>query len=214
MSAEDKRRIKKRYDSLNKPLFLTVSRMSHEKNIIFLIESLARLKQICNRDFRMLMVGDGPDMEEYKILCKERKLGENMIFVGAVSNEEISAYFAAADAFLFASKTETQGIVILEAFAGATPVLAVEASGVSDLVQNGYNGILTEENAEKYTDVLKGFLEGCFDRLTLGENAFQTALEYKEEAVALRAADYYSRIVYSTSRNAAQGSAAFARISR
>ena len=214
VGAEDKHKIKSRYDAMNNPLFLTVSRMSHEKNIIFLLESLARLRQICNRDFRMLMVGDGPDLEEYKELCKERKLCENVIFVGAVPNEEISAYFAAADAFLFASKTETQGIVILEAFAGATPVLAVEASGVSDLVQTGYNGVLTEENVEKYTDVLKGFLEGGFDRLELGENAFQTALKYREEAVALRAADYYNRVVYRTSRNAAQSSAAFARISR
>ena len=214
VSAEDKRRIRKRYDALNKPLFLTVSRMSHEKNIIFLVESLARLKQVCHRDFKMLMVGDGPDLEEYKILCKERKLNENMIFVGAVPNEEISAYFAAADAFLFASKTETQGIVILEAFAGATPVLAVEASGVSDLVQTGYNGILTEENVEKYTDVLKGFLEGDFDRLELGENAFQTALRYREDAVALRASDYYNKIVYSSVRNVAQGSISLARISR
>lgn len=214
VGAEDKHRIKKHYDALNKPLFLTVSRMSHEKNITFLLESLARLKEICDRDFRMLMVGDGPDLEEYKALCKDRKLCENVIFVGAVPNEETSAYFAAADAFLFASKTETQGIVILEAFAGATPVLAVEASGVSDLVRTGYNGILTEENAEKYTEVLKGFLEGRFDRLELGENAFQTALEYKEEAVALRAADYYNRVVYSAARNAAQDSAALARISR
>ena len=213
VSAEDKRWIKKRYDALNKPLFLTVSRMSHEKNIVFLMESLARLKQICNRDFRMLMVGDGPDLEEYKMLCKERELCENVIFVGAVPNEKISAYFAAADAFLFTSKTETQGIVILEAFAGATPVLAVEASGVSDLVQTGYNGVLTEENVEKYADVLKGFLEGVFDRLELGENAFQTALRYKEDAVALRASDYYNKIVYSSVRNAAQGSISLARIS-
>ena len=214
VSAEEKYRLRKRHDVRNNPLFLTVSRMSHEKNITFLLESLARLKEICDRDFRMLMVGDGPDIKEYKALCKEWKLCENVVFVGAVPNEKTSAYFAAADAFLFASKTETQGIVVLEAFAGATPVLAVEASGVSDLVRTGYNGILTEENVEMYTEVLKGFLEGRFDRLELGENAFQTALEYKEEAVALRAADYYNRIVYSASRNAAQGSAALARSSR
>ena len=61
--------------------------------------------------------------------------------------------------------------MVLEAFAGEMPVLAVEASGVSDLVRTECNGILTEENTESYTMMLKNFIEGRYDRLALGENA-------------------------------------------
>lgn len=187
--------LRDRYGAVDKCLFLTVSRMSHEKNVTFLLESLSRLKKAGNADFVALFVGDGPDREDYERLSEVLGLGENVIFTGTVPNDEIAPYFGAADAFLFASKTETQGIVVLEAFAGGTPVLAVEASGVSDLVQSGYNGILTAEDEEEYTKMLSDFLSGRWDRETLSQNAAKSAKEYREESVALRALHYYNRIV-------------------
>lgn len=193
-SAQKKYDLRKKYGAENKALFLTVARMSHEKNINFLLKSLAKLKQRCQKDFAVLFVGDGPDREEYEHLSRQLGLENHVIFTGTVPNSEIGVYFGAADAFLFASKTETQGIVVLEAFAGETPVLAVEASGVSDLVQSGYNGILTPEDEDVYSDVLTGFLEGKYDRLALSQNAFETALEYREEAVAMQAVNYYNTI--------------------
>ena len=194
VNAVEKRSLRQQYGAINKPLFLTVSRMSHEKNVEFLLESLAKLKKHNKKDFKMLLVGDGPDREEYESLSHSLGLDENVIFTGAVPNSQTAVYFSAVDAFLFASKTETQGIVVLEAFAGETPVLAVEASGVSDLVQSGYNGILTKEDTDDYAEMLADFLEGEYDRLALGQNALETALRYREEAVATRAVSYYNTI--------------------
>ena len=194
VSAQEKRSLRQRYGAECKTLFLTVSRMSHEKNIVFLLESLVKLKKISKKDFRMLCVGDGPDREEYERLSQSYGLSENVIFTGAVPNNETAVYFNAADAFLFASKTETQGIVVLEAFAGETPVLAVEASGVSDMVQSGYNGILTKEDTDDYAGMLADFLAGKYDRLAMGQNALETALSYREEAVAMQAVSYYNTI--------------------
>lgn len=187
--------LRARYGAVDKTLFLTVSRMSHEKNVVFLLESLSALKCNHGKDFVMLFVGDGPDREYYEHLAEKLGLSDGTVFTGAVPNSEIAPYFRAADAFLFASKTETQGIVVLEAFAGSTPVLAVEASGVSDLVKNGYNGILTPEEHETYTAMLADFIEGRPDKKMLEENAARSAKEYREEAVALRASHYYNRIV-------------------
>lgn len=194
VSARDKYSLRQRYGAEHVPLFLTVSRMSHEKNIGFLLESLAKLKKLSHQDFKMLLVGDGPDREEYECLSQSLGLDGNVIFIGAVPNSETAIYFSAADAFLFASKTETQGIVVLEAFAGETPVLAVKASGVSDLVQSGYNGVLTKEDTDDYAKVLADFLAGEYDRLILGQNALETALRYREEAVATQAVSYYNTI--------------------
>lgn len=195
VSRRDSDTLRHRYGAADKPLFLTVSRMSHEKNVIFLLESLSRLKKTEHRDFTALFVGDGPDREDYMRLSEELGLSENVIFTGAVPNGEIAPYFSAADAFLFASRTETQGIVVLEAFAGGAPVLAVEASGVSDLVRSGYNGILTSEDEEVYAGMLSDFLSDRWNREALSQNAARTAEEYREESVAMRASHYYNRIV-------------------
>lgn len=193
--AERIREIRERYGALDCPLFLTVSRLSPEKNIDFLIESLAEVKKRCQKPFKWIFVGDGPEKEHYETKCRELRLDEEVSFVGKVSNEETTPYFQAADAFLFASKTETQGIVILEAFAGKTPVYALDATGISDLVVNGVNGYLTKENIFFYAENIVDFLNGRADVEALSQGAYKTALEYREEAVAIRAVRLYNRII-------------------
>lgn len=154
--------IRAQYGAEHMPLLLTVSRMAHEKNVSFLLESLARVKALYGKPFRMLMVGDGPDREALEEQSLRLGLSENIVFTGTIPNEQIPVYFKAADAFLFASKTETQGIVVLEAFAGGTPVIAVKASGVEDLVDDGVNGILTEEDTEEYAASVSDFLTEAY----------------------------------------------------
>lgn len=185
------------------PLLLTVSRMAQEKNVDFLLESLALVKEYYKKPFRMLMAGDGPDREALERKCAKLGLEDYVIFTGAIPNDKIAPYFKAADLFLFASKTETQGIVILEAFAGGTPVLAVRASGVEDLVEDGRNGFLTVEEPHVYAAQLVSVLEGAYDRHALEENAGQTAGAYREEAVALKAVRYYNSAICEN--NAAAG---------
>lgn len=191
----EKEEIRREYDAMDCPLFLTVSRMAQEKNVNFLLESLSEFQKRFGKSFRMLMVGDGPHRPEYEKKCEALQLQDRIIFTGAIPNEELSYYFAAADAFLFASKTETQGIVVLEAFAGATPVLAVRASGVEDLVTTGVNGILTCENKEEYAKMLMDFCGENFKRAEMAENAYQSGLAYREEAVAKEALRVYNEVV-------------------
>lgn len=192
--------IRKKYQAENIPLLLTVSRMAQEKNIEFLLKSLVIFKQRYVKPFRMLMVGDGNDRETYERLSAKLGLEREVFFTGKISNQDVAAYFAAADVFCFASKTETQGIVILEAFAGNTPVVAVEASGVKDLVKSGLNGILTEENPEQFAGELYLLLQTEAIRERMAKSAFLTALSYREESVALQAVQYYNRVI-----NAAEG---------
>lgn len=199
--------IRRRYGAENMPMLLTVSRMAHEKNVSFLLESLARTKELYQKPFRVLMVGDGPDREALSKRSISLGLEDVVTFVGTVPNDEIAPYFKGADGFVFASKTETQGIVILEAFAGATPVIAVKATGVEDLVEDGVNGILTGENTEEYAEKLVQFLRSVPERTVEGEgrknpmfqamaeNAFRTGMQYREEMVAFNALHYYNSII-------------------
>ncbi|MGN0424537.1 MAG: glycosyltransferase [Acetatifactor sp.] len=191
----EKEEIRKEYDAMDCPLFLTVSRMAQEKNVDFLLESLSEFQKRFGKPFRMLMVGDGPYKLKFEKKCEDLQLQDKVIFTGTIPNEELSHYFAAADAFLFASKTETQGIVVLEAFAGATPVLAVRASGVEDLVTTGVNGILTSEKKEEYAGMLQTFCEDNLKRADMAENAYQSGLAYREEAVAKEALRIYNEVV-------------------
>lgn len=195
VTVEEKEEIRRKYNALNCPLFLTVSRMAQEKNVSFLLESLFEFKKKFGIPFRMLMVGDGPHRQEYEKKCECRGISDEVIFTGMIQNEELASYFGAADAFLFASKTETQGIVVLEAFVGATPVLAVRASGVEDLVTTEVNGILTEENTSEYAEILGAFCGKNFNRAEMAENAYRTGLTYREDAVAKEAARVYNEVV-------------------
>ncbi len=204
---EEADRIRERYQAQDMPLFITVSRMAQEKNVEFLLQSLALFKQRWGKPFRMLMIGDGPDRESYEKSAARLGLEQEICFTGKIPNQEIAPYFTAADAFLFASKTETQGIVILEAFAGKTPVIAVEASGVRDLVRSGFNGILTEENTEQFAGELYSFLSNTPIRERLASYAGQSALAYREEAVALQAVHYYNSVISVKNEIFIQGSA-------
>lgn len=207
--------VRKRYGAEHMPMLLTVSRMAHEKNVSFLLEGLARAKELYQKPFRVLMVGDGPDREALRKRSISLGLEDVVTFVGTVPNEEIAPYFKGADGFVFASKTETQGIVILEAFAGATPVIAVKATGVEDLVEDGVNGILTGENTEEYAGRLAQFLRTVPERSAEGgltkspmyqsmaENAFRTGTLYREEMVAFNALRYYNSIIEE--KHAAEG---------
>lgn len=192
---EKTQEIRKRYRAENIPLLLSVSRMANEKNVEFLLKGIAKVKEQYSGRFRVLLVGEGPDRENYEKLSRELQIDEEVIFTGQVPNEEIAPYFAAADAFVFASKTETQGIVILEAFAGKTPVYALKASGVSDLVRDGANGRLCEEDVDAFAGQLLPLLEGKEDMERLIHNAYETALAYKEECIAERAIRQYNRVV-------------------
>ena len=207
VSQETAAEIRRLYGAEHMPLLLTVSRMASEKNVSFLLESLARVKALYRKPFRMLMIGDGPDKKSLEERSRMLGLQEDIVFTGTIPNERIAAYFKAADGFLFASKTETQGIVVLEAFAGATPVIAVKASGVEDLVDDGVNGILTGEDTEEYAARVTEFLKeacGCgMEEMPyrnaccsqMSENALQKAALYREEAVALKAVHYYNSVI-------------------
>lgn len=185
------REIRQRHGGGEMPLLVTVSRLGHEKNVPFLLRCMARLKQYLP-DFRLMVIGDGPQREEYMDLCDQLDIRQQICFLGSLPNQEIAAHMAAADCFVFASKTETQGIVILEAMAAKTPVVALRASGVEDLVEDGVSGYLCPEEEDAFTEQLLRVLqnEPLRDRLRIG--ASTAALQYREDAVAEKAVRIYT----------------------
>ena len=175
-------------------LFCTVARLAKEKNLDFQLEGLANLKEHLGekgKTFRYMMIGDGPEREHIEKLAKNLGLEENVILTGNISNDEIAVYQKACDAFLFSSKSETQGIVLLEAMAVGNPVVAVEASGVSDVVENGKNGYLTKEDPKVWAERIFNMVlqPATFEQMRI--QAKQTAEAYSEAEIARKAANDY-----------------------
>lgn len=180
---EERKAVRKRLLPKGGHLFLCVARLAKEKNLPFLLASLALYRKRTKDDFRFALIGEGPEKENLKVLAKRLGISDRVLFLGRVENEAIPGYYAAADLFLFSSTTETQGIVSLEAMAAGTPVLAVSATGTKDLVVNGKNGYLTEERPEVFCEKLCQILSPG-ELPALREGAKKTAQRYEELEVA------------------------------
>src|SRR5262249_29515656 len=116
-----------------RPLLLTVSRLAPEKNVGFLAGVLDKIPEAC-----LAVVGDGPGRTD----LERRFAGRDAHFVGYLTGEALAAAYASADAFVYASETETMGNVVLEAMACGCPVVAPRAGGIPGLVDHGEKGLL------------------------------------------------------------------------
>ncbi len=134
---------------------LFMGRLGREKNVELLLRALwhSRLPNV-----RLLIGGDGPQRAELEALVEELGLKKRVSFLGYLKGPDSVAAYHAADAFAFASTTETQGLVIGEAMAAGLPVVAVEDHAVEDFVVNGRTGLITpaipEALARAFDDLL------------------------------------------------------------
>ena len=149
------------------PLLLYVGRLSAEKEI----ENIKPvLEAIPNA--RLALVGDGPNREA----LKEHFAGTNTNFVGYLQGLELASAFASADAFLFPSRTETLGLVLLEAMAAGCPVVAAGTGGILDIVTDGENGYLFDpSDANGAIEATRKLLANQAERDTLRANARKEA---------------------------------------
>ncbi|MFP4199310.1 MAG: glycosyltransferase, partial [Halanaerobium sp.] len=108
---------------------------------------------------------------------------------------KIASYYLAADLFVFASTTETQGMVLLEAMAGYNPVVAVKSSGIDDVIENGYNGYKTEADPAKWSSRIEELLTEQKLYQQSSENARKMAESYSIEEMGEAAEKLYYKIL-------------------
>lgn len=138
-------------------VIVSIGRLAHEKNWETLLRGAAQV-YAQHPDMRLVLIGDGPDKHSLESLASELGIAERVTFTGQLPFDEIPTYLKAADLFSFASVTETQGLVTIEAMAAGLPVIAVDGSGTHDIVDNGKEGLLVENDpsalASSINDVL------------------------------------------------------------
>lgn len=173
-------------------IFVSVSRLSNEKNIDFMIEAIDALRKQTDVPFRFLMIGDGHQRDRLKKKIESLGLQQHFTLVGAVPPDEMALWYHLGDAFLFASKSETQGMVILEAMAAGLPVVAVRSSGIDDVVRHGFNGFKTPEKQDQWVEKVKKVLEDDDLRGRLSGNALEFAADFSVEQFAQDVRNIYA----------------------
>jgi len=180
----------------NDKIVLFVGRVSKEKNILFLINAFFELhKRIDNTT--LVIVGDGPEKQE--IIHKVSHLGirNKVIFTGYIARDDIIEYYRQSDLFAFASVTETQGLVVLEALAAGLPVVAVAKEGIADVLIEGKGCLLLDEPfIAPFVDKMEKILKDANLRSKLSDEGLNYVNQnWSMDAIAKLLQDVYRETV-------------------
>ena len=182
--------LKKKYQILKDEFTIVfVGRLAKEKNIQFLIENHKELVKY-NQDIRLLIIGDGPDMEEYSKLIEKLKLTDNIVLVGKVPYDEMPCYYQVADIFVTASQTETQGLTVIEAMAAGIAPVCIKDESFETVVIDGLNGHLFK-NKNEYVKIIKKLIADRAELETLSKQARLNAEAHSSKYYAERVLDVY-----------------------
>lgn len=171
-----------------------VGRLALEKNLPFLAEAVTRL--LCRQpDAHFLVVGDGGARDAMQAVAIHAGVAERVHFTGKLYEQALIDAYHAMDVFAFASHSETQGMVLVEAMATGLPVVAVNASGVREVLLHGNNGLLLpNDDAETFADRLAS-LSDAERRMSLRDGALTTAANFDEARCATRCIAVYRRAI-------------------
>ncbi|EMP59827.1 glycosyltransferase family 4 protein [Streptococcus mutans] len=138
-------------------VLLSLSRVSYEKNIQALLANMPKILSN-NPKVKLLIVGDGPYLEELKEQAQDLAVMDNVIFTGMVSHNETALYYKAADFFISASTSETQGLTYAESLASGKPIIAQSNPYLDDLITDKMFGTLYQTESDLADAVLNAIV--------------------------------------------------------
>jgi glycosyltransferase involved in cell wall biosynthesis len=172
---------------LDKPLLLYVGRLSAEKEVTRLRDVIRAVPEA-----RLAIVGDGPVRHE----LEKHFEGTPTVFTGYMRGEMLASAYASADLFVFPSQTETLGLVLLESMASGCPVVACNAGGIPDAVQDGVTGFLFEPgDPESLVNTIKRSLGGATDLDSVRARARQDVEQHSWEGATEQLRGLYAEVV-------------------
>lgn len=172
-------------------VILFVGRMGKEKSVDFLIEEEKEISKKY-KNAKLVLIGDGPYLE---ILQKQAaKLKENVIFLGKIPWEEIPIYYQMASVFVTASKTETQGLTIIEAMAASVPVVAIEDESFNNIIINDLNGFVFK-GKKQYRKCIETLIENKEKREKMSMQARISAEGHSSKYFAEKVLDVYRKAI-------------------
>ena len=177
-----------------RPLALFVGRVAHEKNIGFLFEALQHAHRQ-HPGILLVVAGEGPAMADLQAQVAALGLADSVRFIGYLDRRQgLPACYAAADVFVFASRTETQGLVLLEAMAAGLPVIALSAMGTADILDAGCGCFTPPDDPAAFGEVLGRMLANPAAWGHLAAEAGDYARSWSDSAMASRLAGLYGQL--------------------
>ncbi|MFA7607456.1 MAG: glycosyltransferase [Rhodocyclaceae bacterium] len=188
------------------PLALFVGRVAHEKNIDFLLDVMIHARQHMP-ELILMIAGEGPAMPALQARAFRLGIDANIRFVGYLERSEaLQDCYAAADAFVFASRTETQGLVLLEAMATGLPVVALAEMGTRDIVAPERGARIAPDDSGGFASVLLSVLADLDVRQHMSAEALVFSQAWRAEVLAGRLAALYRALAEAAERGKAPAS--------
>lgn len=178
-----------------RPVALYVGRAAHEKNIDFLIDATRiALQRVPN--LLLLIAGEGPALQRLQEHARQAGLNDAVRFVGYLDRtHELPDCYAAADLFVFASHTETQGLVLLEAMAAGLPVVALAKMGTCDILVGNSGAIAPPAELDAFAAAMVQVINDPALRRQMCEQGKAWASTWSDEALTARLAELYRQIL-------------------
>jgi 1,2-diacylglycerol 3-alpha-glucosyltransferase len=176
-----------------------VGRLAPEKNLTYLTEAVCLLLSQ-NERTHFIVAGEGSSASEMRRMLDDAGLHDRCHLLGVVEGADLADVYAAMDVFAFSSRSETQGLVLVEAMAAGVPVIGLDEPGVREVVRNGKNGHLLSVDASpaQFSEALAKIRAiKPRGRAMLQEQARLTAVPYSRSSTAQQTVDLYSRAVAS-----------------
>jgi 1,2-diacylglycerol 3-alpha-glucosyltransferase len=168
--------------------------MEQEKNIEFLLKVIKDFSKRFNNS-KFMLVGNGSEMDNIKEFVKEEGLEDKVIITGLVPQKEVQNYYASGDILIQPSKSETQGLVALEAMASGMPVLAITATGTIDIVKDKETGYLLNEDIEEFYQKAQELFKNkeLFEKMS--QKSREEAFKYDYKNKARRLVEVYDKMI-------------------
>jgi glycosyltransferase involved in cell wall biosynthesis len=178
-----------------RPVALFLGRVAHEKNIDFLVRMLAALRTRVP-DVLLVIAGEGPAEAHCRAQVQALGLSDSVGFVGYLDRRNgLADCYRAADVFVFASRTETQGLVLLEAMAQGTPVVSTAVMGTVDVLADTGGAVVVPEDEGAFADAVASVLADPARRAALGAHAVQDARRWSSRLMAERLVSVYAGVI-------------------
>jgi 1,2-diacylglycerol 3-alpha-glucosyltransferase len=191
----DTEAIRIKYDLDDSSDYLTsIARLGKEKNLSFLLECFQQIHQ-ARPNTKLILIGDGPEKEDLMAEADKLGLSEAVIFTGYIDRTDIFPLLRFSKIFIFASKTETQGLVILEALSMKIPVVAVDAMGVGNVLEGNQGGTLCNEDKDEFSTAVCKLLADNKHYEKKANQAFKRALSMSANKMTKKLIKCYESIL-------------------
>ena len=179
---------------VDRPVLVHISRVAHEKNIDFILQMLVYVVRVVPAAL-LIIAGEGPALGHLKALTQRLGLGPHVLFAGYLDRAStLLDCYCAGNAFVFASRTETQGLVLLEALALGTPVVSTAVMGTADVLKDAKGAIVVPEDEQAFANAVIRVLQEPELRAHLAALAPADASAWSAPAMATRLVDLYSSL--------------------